>query len=109
MQIRPFIETYSALVEKNIGGMQSITVKNRSQGYAWRLRIGDNFSQIEEGETFVLDAGAGCMYAEKTYISIEPVQPEIFVAGDFASVNVVYNRIMSLDMPKINLLLAGYE
>lgn len=108
MQIRPFIETYNALIEKNIGGMQSITVKNKSQGYAWRVRIGDNFAQIEEGETFILDAGAGCMYAEKTYITIEPVTPEVYVAGDFASVTVIFNKIMSLEMPKINLM-SGYE
>jgi hypothetical protein len=102
MHVKPFIEKFSQNEDFPMGGMVSVTLKNKSQGFAWSIGIMDGSDILLEGESMAFDAPAGAVFDETAVLQLRLITPDTQVAGDFAQIMVISNKVIDTLPLKIN-------
>lgn len=102
MHVKPFIEKYSENETIPLGGITAITLKNKSQGYAWSIGIMDGSDLLLEGESMAFQAPAGAVFDDSAELQLRKVTPDTFVPGDFAQITVISMKVIDTIPLKIN-------
>jgi hypothetical protein len=102
MHVKPFIEKFSQNEDFPMGGMVSVTLKNKSQGFAWSIGIMDGADLLLEGESMAFEAPAGSVFDDTAVLQLRIVRPQVEVPGDFAQIMVISNKVIDTLPLKIN-------
>lgn len=102
MHVKPFIEKFSDNETIPLGGIAAVTLKNKSQGFAWSVGIMDGSDLLLEGESMAFEAPAGAVFDDTAELQLRIVKPDIYVAGDFAQITVISMKVIDTIPLNIN-------
>ena len=102
MHVKPFIEKFSANEDFLLGGIASVTLKNKSQGFAWSIGIMDGSDVLLEGESMAFDAPAGAVFDDTAVLQLRVIKPDTDVPGDFAQISVISMKVIDTIPLNIN-------
>lgn len=102
MHVKPFIEKFNANEDIPLGGLSSITLKNKSQGFAWSIGVMDGSDVLLEGESVAFEAPAGAVFDDSAVLQLRLIQPDTQVAGDFAQILVISMKVIDTIPLNIN-------
>jgi hypothetical protein len=103
MKARLFIDKFNKDEDFPLKGLVSVTLKNKSQGYSWRIGIMDGADILQEGETTSYEVPSGFVFDDTSVLQLSPVEPDTKVSGDYAQLVVISMKVIDSLPLEINL------
>jgi hypothetical protein len=103
MRVKPFIDKFRAAENFGMGGLVSVTLKNISVGYSWRIGIMEGYDTLLEGEQMTFNAPSGAIFDETALLQLSPIEPDVFTEGDYPQILVISNKVIDTIPLNFNL------